>query len=401
MFVGRAEELRSISRALYQASNGSPQHFLLIGERGIGKSSMLLYVDLLARGQIKGPDGVPLQFLTASIDLGNCSTEFDIIRKLARGLKQAAAEHQSTKEAARKLYDWVTNWEVMGVKYNKPTAELDQEEVLDDLVSRLQSFCTETMGDLNGVLILIDEADRPPASAGLGASLKFFTERLAKRGCNNVLIGMAGLPWIMARLRESHESSPRLFHTLTLKPLDMHERKQVVELGLLAAAQKNHVSTRIAPDALDFIADLSEGYPHFVQQFAFDAFEQDDDDEITVEDVSQGAYKEGGALSQLGDKFFAEMYHARIASEEYRRVLDAMAPYGDEWVTRQTIIKESKVSETNVNNALSALKAKNIIIQDETRRGIYRLPTRSFGAWINAIKATKDKAGGASTGQAM
>jgi hypothetical protein len=151
---------------------------------------------------------------------------------------------------------------------------------------------------------------------------------------------------------------------------------------------------------LEFLAELSEGYPHFVQQFAYSAFEHDTDNLIDDDDVADSAFKLGGALSQLGDKFFNEMYHARISSEDYRRVLDAMAEYGDQWVARKTIITESGVSEANVGNALITLKEKEVIIQDETRRGFYRLPTNSFAAWINANKAARAKSdaiqGGAS-----
>lgn len=41
MFVGRLEEINAIERCLFQAKNGNPQHFLVQGERGIGKSSLL------------------------------------------------------------------------------------------------------------------------------------------------------------------------------------------------------------------------------------------------------------------------------------------------------------------------------------------------------------------------
>ena len=112
---------------------------------------------------------------------------------------------------------------------------------------------------------------------------------------------------------------------------------------------------------------------------------------ISASDVTDGAYKENGALAQLGNKYFNEMYHAKIYSEDYRRVLDAMAKYGDAWVARGTLIKETSVSESNVGNALSSLKDKKIILQDESRRGFYRLPTKSFAAWINAIKAAREK----------
>lgn len=74
-----------------------------------------------------------------------------------------------------------------------------------------------------------------------------------------------------------------------------------------------------------------------------------------------------------------------------------MASHGDDFVSRQDIIKESKsfgVSESNVTNALAALRERHIIILDETRRGYYKLPTKSFAAWINAIRSVESRSGG-------
>ena len=391
MFVGRVDELKTIEQCLFQAKNSNPQHFLAQGERGIGKSSLLFYVEMLAKGEIKAFTGISFNFLVVSVDLGGCSTQFEIIRKLGRGMRQALSDHQAAKEAAKDFFNWILNWEILGVKYNKEKVEVDAEQIADDLVNQFVDFCNETRGLLDGIVILIDEADRPDADAGLGEFLKLLAERLSKRHCHNVLFGLAGLPTLLGKLRASHESSPRLFHTLLLEPLEVEERKSVVRICLEDAKGRNGFETTITPEALGFLADLSEGYPHFVQQFAYCAFDQDSDNVIDEEDVGEGAYKDGGALSQLGDKFFNEMYHARISSEDYRRVLDVMADYGDTWVTRKKIIAEADVSEANVNNALQTLKGKGIIIQDETRRGFYRLPTNSFAAWINAIRAARSK----------
>jgi hypothetical protein len=385
---------------LFQTRHGNPQHFLVQGERGIGKSSLLFIVEAIADGIIPYQDSNTFNFLVVSVDLAGSHTQLDIIRTIGRGLRHSLGNHQSAKAMAGDFWDWLTNWEILGVKYNKPTDDIDPEVVADDLVGRLSKFCEATKDTIDGVVILIDEADRPGVDAGLGEFLKLLTERLARRQCFSVVLGVAGLPPILGKLRDSHESSPRLFETLLLEPLELEERKQVVRLGLEEANRKNAVKTEITDSALEFLAELSEGYPHFVQQFAYSAFEHDTDNLIDDDDVADSAFKLGGALSQLGDKFFNEMYHARISSEDYRRVLDAMAEYGDQWVARKTIITESGVSEANVGNALITLKAKEVIIQDETRRGFYRLPTNSFAAWINANKAARAKSdaiqGGAS-----
>ncbi len=392
MFVGRLNEIQSIESYLFQAKSGSAQHFLVQGERGIGKSSLFFYVETISNGRISVNGVGRFDFLTVSTDLGGCSNQIDIIRKIGRSLKTAISDRDKLKKNASAFWNWLSNWEVLGVKYNKSNGlignfELDPEFVSEELSDNLAKFCKDTAGELDGVLILIDEADHPNSEAGLGEFLKMLTERLSRLRCNNVIFGLAGLPTLMKKLRESHESSPRIFHSLVLEPLELLERKSVVKLGLEEANKKNNAQTKITDGALELLATLSEGYPHFLQQFSYSAFESDQDNLIDEEDVEQGAFKEGGALAQLGDKFFNEMYHARISSEDYRRVLDAMAKHGDDWIARKQIIQESGVSEVSVNNALQSLKLKQIILSDESRRGFYKLPTNSFAAWINAIHA--------------
>jgi DNA-binding transcriptional regulator PaaX len=86
------------------------------------------------------------------------------------------------------------------------------------------------------------------------------------------------------------------------------------------------------------------------------------------------------------------MYHAKIAAEDYyRTVLNTMAMHGGDWVSRKDIIFGSGVSESSVTNAVSALKDRKIILVEEGKRGFYRLPTKSFAAWINAFRSVKPK----------
>jgi hypothetical protein len=207
------------------------------------------------------------------------------------------------------------------------------------------------------------------------------------------VIGLAGLPSVIQKLKQSHESSARLFTILNLEPLSTPERLRVVQIGLGEAESKNGFEVTITDDAIDMLSELSEGYPNFVQQFAYSAFEADTDNCIDIEDVRRGAYGESGALAQLGLKYFNEMYHTKIASEDYRKVLNAMATHGDEWVSRREIIQESEVTETSVSNALNALKERKIIWTEDGRRGFYRLPTKSFAAWINAFRSLPVAAG--------
>ena len=391
MFAGRDEELKAIEQSLFQTKNENPHHFLNQGERGIGKSSLFVYVDIVASGELAAEDGSKLRFITISVDLNGCASQLDIVRAIGRELRRTMSTREWLKARAKKVWDWVTNWEVLGVAFHGARPDM-LEDARDSLVDRIVDLCDGVKDEIDGILILIDEADSPGPEAELGSFVKLFTERLSRRRCNKVLIGMAGLPSIIARLKESHESSARIFEVYSLQPLEPTEREWVVQRGLTVANEKNEKPTQITTAALKMICELSEGYPHFLQQFAFSAFAEDSDYVVDVEDVARGAFNENGALAQLGVKYFSEMYHARINSEDYRRVLDTMADHGDEWVAKATLIKETpKVTEHNVGNALAALKEKKIILQEEGKRGLYRLPTKSFAAWINAVKASREK----------
>lgn len=389
IFHGRIDEIRLIEHGLFQAKNGNPVHFLVQGERGIGKSSLFFLIKLIAEGGLSTLDGEKLNFLVVSVDLGGANTQLDIVRAIGRELRTVLGERQRLKDKAQAFWEWASRWEVLGVRYHKDADSFDPQDAADELVNQIAILCRELSGDIDGILVLIDEADRPGDEAGLGELCKNFTERLSRRSCDNVVLGLAGLPTLLAKLRSSHESSPRLFTTMLLEPLSEEERNLVIESGLKEANAKNTEQTTITSQAKTMLSSLSEGYPHFIQQFAYCAFETDQNLEIDVPDVIDGAYAENGALSQLGDKYFSAMYHTRIASDDYRKVLDTMADHGDAWVARKEIIKESRLAGTTVTNALNALKARDIIIADESRkgRGFYRLPTRSFAAWINATKS--------------
>ena len=71
-----------------------------------------------------------------------------------------------------------------------------------------------------------------------------------------------------------------------------------------------------------------------------------------------------------------------------------MADHSDNWVSRADLIKESGLKGGTVDNALRALKNKNIIVQNEMTSGLYKLPTKSFGVWIKARKRQLPSIGG-------
>ncbi len=360
-------------------------HFLIEGERGLGKSSLFLRVAGQALGQTHLSNGDSVHFIVLNLEFDTSQSFFDILKMMAADFKRAIAEKEKVKTLAASTWEFLNKWEILGIRYHKMDQNLVQPyEVLNDLVINFRKVITDTNGAVDGILILLDEADRPGEKAALGELIKLLTEKLSKQGCNQVLLGLTGQPGLIAKLKASHESSSRVFTIFDLKPLSHFDCISVIKSGLEIANNINHPSTAIEDDACELIAQLSEGYPHFLQEFSFKAFEADKDNLISVDDVKEGAFGPDGALNQLGHKFFNEIFYNQIGSDDYRNVLAAMARYSDSWVNRLMIKATLEIKDTTLNNALQALKSRSIIIPNNAQPGEFKLPTKSFAAWINA-----------------
>ena len=385
MFAGRLAEVGFIDGCLRQTKYGNPKHFLVTGERGIGKSSLVLLEKFVASGKVPSLDNTNYNFLVINIALRREDTFLAIIDRIARELRKQVEKESTFAKIAFKSLDFLSRIEAAGVKFNRETLAGSEEESMSALQEDFETTILKFGDTKDGILLLIDEADRPDASANLGLFCKLLTEDMAMRGVDKICIGLAGLPALTSKLRESHESSLRLFHVLHLKPLEPAERKSVLSSRLAHANTKNEERVTMQDGAFDMIGNFSEGYPHFLQEFAYCAFEADSDNVISTEDFLDSLFDENGAFDQLGVKYFDKSY-STPASDEYRKVLDAMSEHNDSWVSRSMLISESGIKPATIDNALRALKAKDIILQDDSRQGYYRLPTRSFAVWISLRK---------------
>src|ERR1700735_2697860 len=139
VFTGRFEESRSFERMLFNTKHGNPQHFLLHGERGIGKSSLSYIHELAACGKIPGWDKQTYNFLTLSLILEPSDTYEGIIRKLGNTLRRRLEGHHKTEAMAKDVWNFLKRWEVMGVKYKSPEPVPTPSELLDELA---ESYAT-------------------------------------------------------------------------------------------------------------------------------------------------------------------------------------------------------------------------------------------------------------------
>jgi len=391
MFIGRLPEILRIENLLFQTKSGQPSNFIITGERGIGKSSLLLYIKVIAQGHITTTENIKLNFLVIDTDIDQTTTQLGLIKKIELGLNMALGETEPARKFLKESWGFLQRVEVSGVKINPKSDQVIDEIIFEkfsyafaETVERITSLKESSIfnSTYDGVLILIDEADRSSKAIQLGSFLKLFTERLQRRGCTKTMIGLAGLLDLRNVLRESHESSLRIFDELVLDRLSDDEVDQVIDTCLEKANKDNSTSMQITEDGRKYLISLSEGYPHFIQQFGYSAFETDTDNLIDENDVARGGLGENGALELIGERYYRDNFYNKIQKESYRQVLRIMADNLDGWVSKQEIRRKYKGKESVLDNAIQALRDRHIIIPKEGERGIYRLQHKGFALWI-------------------
>jgi hypothetical protein len=386
MFVGRSRELEVLRGQLARTKAGRPAHFSLIGERGIGKSSLLNHIKALAKGADQGS----FKFLVIDTDLQTSTSQVGLMKKIEYGLKRELESADRTRALLATAWDFLQRVEGAGFKINRNTEQVIDDVLLeqfaDALAETAKKLCSEsglTSGPskYDGIMILIDEADKG-RNVDLGVFIKLLTERLQRRECYNVIVGIAGLPELRTLLLQSHPSSLRVFEELYLERLWDTDIVKVIQLCLARASRENNRRTTITLGAQEALIALSEGLPHFVQQFGFSAFAADKDFVLDEDDVSSGAFGSNGALQTIGDRYYRDSFYNRIQKESYREILRIMARHLDDWVPKATIRAAFSGSASVLDSALKSLRERGVILSKEGERGVYRLEQKGFALWI-------------------
>ncbi|GAB2536600.1 AAA family ATPase [Rufibacter soli] len=399
MFVGRFDEIEKIESALIQTRANQSQSFLLLGERGIGKTSLMNLVKFFAEGDIEVRD-TKLNFLVIEIDITKDTSQLALIRKIQLALKRKLAKTEKAKKIFNDIWNFISSIEAAGVKFNKEKEtnnEILFEEFsysLADTINRITSSEDKNQLDASydGLLIIIDEADNSSPTLELGSFVKLLTERLQKEGTEKIMFGIAGLPKTRDILIESHPSSIRIFEELYLDRLKKDEIKLVFTIMLKKSKELNGYDTVLESNAEELLINFTEGFPHFVHQYGFCSFEESNGKVITENNVLDGAFGKNGAIETIGSRYYKDDFYNKIKTESYRQVLLIMANQMDSWVTKSYLKENFNGSDTILNNAITALISRNIIIPKPGERGTYRLQDKGFAWWIIMNQKKEDGA---------
>jgi len=387
MFAGRYDEIKELELGLFQTQKGHNTNFLITGERGIGKSSLMMVLKYVADGTLKSFDDEKFNFTVINLVISDETDLPTLIKLIERKITRELNKIEKMRSFVKESWEFVKRIKVMDSGISSLDTDSELDILMDDFAYSLAQT-SKRIGKLegsdkkDGIVFLLDECDKASDNLKIGYFIKLTTELLQQNNCNNIMFTLAGLPDTVERLTSSHESSLRVMNHLKIVELSPPDRKYVIEKGIEKANEINVDKTTISESAKIQISTLSEGYPHFIQQFSYSAFESNNDGEISEEDVLDGAFKKGGAIDAIGSKYYANAYHDQIKSDDYREVLSIMAEKMSSWVKKSEIRESFTGNDSTLKNALQALTTRKIILKNPSKVGEYRLQQRGFALWI-------------------
>jgi hypothetical protein len=293
----------------------SEKSLLLTGLRGVGKTVLLNEIERIALADgcrtilVEAHEGKSLPVLLAP-QLRRLLYDLDRLAGAGHKARQGLAVLKSFVSAIK-----VTVGEIdFGIDIEPETGAADSGDLEIDLPNLFTAVAEAADERKSVIAILIDEIQYF-SSAELSA-LIMAMHKMQQRQLPLVLIG-AGLPILPSLAGESKSYAERLFNFPDVGPLGRRDATKALKEPIIEAEES------IASNALEEIVTLTGGYPYFIQEWGYQAWNHADHSPISLVHVKQAT---PDVTSRLDQNFFRVRFD-RLTQKE-KTYLRAMAELG-------------------------------------------------------------------------
>ena len=377
--AGRDRQLRQFEVTLERVAAGRPDRSMVLsGLRGVGKTVLLNALRGLAVGRAWGtgklearPDQslrLPLaQAVHAAVrEVAHRHRDPGRVEEVTGVLKAFALR---TRPEDRKAVRWQPATSI-GADVPAARGRADSGDLELDLVE-LFTDVAELAGDLGvGVALFVDEMqDVAPAEL---SALCAACHEISQQGAPLLLVG-AGLPHLPVALAASKSYAERLFRYVVVDRLP----REMADRALLLPAGTEDVE--YAPEALDELYVLTDGYPYFVQAYGKVTWDAAVASPITLSDVRAAAPEAEGELA-VG--FFGARYdRATPAERDYMRAMaDLAVQHHDGAVPTSEVAAALGRRPQSLSPARDGLIKKGLVYSSE--RGTVAFTVPHFGRFL-------------------
>jgi type II secretory pathway predicted ATPase ExeA len=317
--AGRDDLLQQALTTLARVKQGrAEKSMLMVGLRGTGKTVLLNKIETLAIEQ-----GYKVAMVEANEKKPFSVLLLPELRRILFALDQQGVSHK-VKRAFRILKSFLTALKLtikiadidlgLGVEAEKGSADSGDLEIdMTDLFVALGEAAQERE---TAIAIIIDELQY--LSEDELSALIMAAHKISQKSLPIVIFG-AGLPQLVGKAGRAKSYAERLFDYPEIGALNPKDARSALQ----NAVQKEGIA--FTDEALDEIINKTHGYPYFLQEWGYHAWNSAAHSPINTDDVIQATDK---AIKQLDQSFFRVRFD-RLTPRE-KQYLHALAVLGGE-----------------------------------------------------------------------
>ncbi len=377
-FIGRVSELSQIiNMAGKSSSRKSLERVFVIGERGMGKSSLCRMAATIAEEKHN--------VIGLHVYLGGVNSLEEMVRRIFERLLQKSRDKRWFDSVKIFLGNHVRQVGIFGVSLEFTASSNDLKQSVSDFPYVLRNLLEKLSHEKKGLMIILDDLNGLAGTPSFANWLKSFVDEVATTEKPlPLLLILAGLPERRRQLINNQPSLDRVFDLVEVKRFEKGETEEFFKLAF------SKVNVTVTSDALELLCRFSAGHPVFMHEIGDAVFKTDTDDNIDGKDALSGILR---AAEAIGVKYIEPKVLATMRSDRYRGILKRVVkePFESRF-SKQDLIKRISQEESKVlNNFLQKMKNLGVIMQPpESPRGEYAFTSELYSLFF-WLQATAEK----------
>lgn len=371
LFVGRQAKIEEIVRYVQQSSSGKEENVFLVGDRGIGKSSMASFLRYLVTTKNN--------MLGIHVFLGGVSTLEEMVRHIFDQLLKEAHTQAWYEKIAQLFGNHIRQVGLFDISVTFAPPEKDLRELVREFPVALNKLLQRLEGERAGLFIVLDDIDALVDNAEFANWYKSFADEIATHYKDFpvfiMLVGLAEKRDILANLQPS---LMRIFRVVEIERLSDIEVQQFISKAFGKA------NIKVEAEAMEYMVDFSSGLPIMMHEIGDATFWHDEDGVINKGDVLGGILT---AAKNVGQKYLNPQVYRAIRSPRYRSILRKLGKrkrFISRYFKKRDLEAKLKADEKRVfNNFLRRMRDLGVIEPDiEGGLGAYRFVNDIYPVYI-------------------
>ena len=312
-FKGRQALIEEYANYLSQVSLGNMVNFLIISDRGMGKSSFAKYIKHIAITQY--------DLLSVHIYNDGIHDIDSLIRLIIEKLLETSKNKPWGKMIWDRFKNHIDSVSLFGVNIKFKNG-YDNAKVVENIKSNFAAFLydlTQNIGDKKGIFIIIDDVNGLSDTAEFSNWFKSFTETLTSfQGPTPISFMLLTTPDKLSKLEYQNQSFTRIFRTNQLFALNSGD----VERFFINSFDE--IGMSIDNNAIDLMVRFSSGQPTMMQEIGDAIFWTCKSDTISENDAWMGIFR---ACDEVGVKYLQLSLDDKIKNKKYLSIFEKIGKY--------------------------------------------------------------------------